>query len=51
MARPRQFVVRFNWQMGAHLVQVSAQSEHQAREIIKTSYPGCSIDSTRLLGR
>ncbi len=49
MARPRQFVVRFNWHLGAHTVQVSALSEREAREIVRSSYPGCSIDSARRL--
>lgn len=49
MSYHQPFLVRFNWQMKDHLVQVLAPSVDEARRIVEQQYPGSTVANARRL--
>lgn len=49
MGALHEFIIRFTWRTGHHLVQVIAATLDEARLIVQRRYPGCVVDSARSL--
>jgi hypothetical protein len=49
MGALHEFIIRFTWRTGQHLVQVIAATLEEARLIVQRRYPGCVVDSARSL--